>query len=334
MDCVWATVVEELHTLVFDLFAPVRHRLAPAPLFGGRLDGLTVASRDRDEFRTSRNSRWRSACSARECAFPEGIAEHRDPDRLAQPWPSRRSSAGRAPSLLAALRSDSAPGEIVGRVGCPSRAVTCRPRRRHRNSSPLQRDVTARSLLDPQGAARHRNLVQAAGEVRAAGERRQDPAAARLKCCGPRRSREGRRDEVGNWYGTQSTARISDAAAWVAGSSGKPAHARRTSDRCGLDEPRHRRERVPLAQVAIIEIGRAESWRPFSPQAATRHRGRRRSGEVELHVPLQPLELRAAATNPSSKVRRIETSFATAFQCPGGVSERGPSAQYSASARA
>ena len=57
--------------------------------------------------------------------------------------------------------------------------------------------------------------------------------------------------------------------------------------------------------------------------------------EVELDVPLEPIDLRARGP----PIRRAspgesETSFATEFQWPGGVSERGPSAQYSASARA
>ena len=57
--------------------------------------------------------------------------------------------------------------------------------------------------------------------------------------------------------------------------------------------------------------------------------------EVHLHVPFEPIDSgrrsrRCAARSPASP----RPAFAITFQCPGGVSDFGPSAQYSASTRA
>ncbi len=56
--------------------------------------------------------------------------------------------------------------------------------------------------------------------------------------------------------------------------------------------------------------------------------------EVGLDVPLQPVDDGSRAADPGLEVGRIADRLAMVFQWPGGVSELGPSAQNSASARA
>ena len=56
--------------------------------------------------------------------------------------------------------------------------------------------------------------------------------------------------------------------------------------------------------------------------------------EVHLHVPLEPVDRVALPADLRRGPSASPTSLAMTFQWPGGVSDFGPSAQYSVSARA